>query len=78
MKRTAVFSSGKRAFDLISDPVFLQQMARSKRSVLLGDVYQSPEFVQTWYDIYREQFVASYFDDGRSKKSTLRASYACY
>ena len=57
MKRTVVFSSGKSAFDLISDPVFLHKWLDLYEACSWGTVYQSPEFVQTWYDIYREQFV---------------------
>ena len=57
MKRTTVFSSGKSAFDLLSDPTFLQEWSDLYEGCSWGTVYQSRDFVKIWYETYREQFV---------------------
>ena len=57
MKRTTVFSRGKSAFDLLSDPTFLQEWSDLYEGCCWGTVYQSPDFVKIWYETYREQFV---------------------
>ncbi|CAL8481183.1 protein of unknown function (plasmid) [Caballeronia sp. S22] len=56
-ERTTVFSRGKSAFDLVSDPFFLEQWLDLNEACSWGTVYQSPDFVKTWYETYREQYV---------------------
>lgn len=57
MKRTAVISSGRNAFDLLSDPFFIRQWSELFGACVWGTVYQTSEFVKTWYESYREQFI---------------------